>query len=320
MIAAPTTAQDTVITSSASDPEARLKKQGQILDFTGVELKLRSALGKDETIPAARVVEIQTAWTPAHQQGNAERLAGNLDAAIAAYRQAKRDESRPWAVRQTMAELAGTYLEAGRIDNAGDEFLAIVASDPATPHYDIVPIAWRVPIADAALDARAQQWLEAKQFSAARLLGASWLLAGPQRSVAIAALDELTKNADPRIAGLALIQLWRTKLITARPADVAPWQSQLERMPSEIQATGWYVLGDVLSRQDQPERAALAYLKVPVLFGRQRGMAADALLAAGKQLEKMGRRDEAAGLYREVMRDFGHLAAAREAETRLKGK
>jgi tetratricopeptide (TPR) repeat protein len=313
LVAGAAAAQDTVIAASASDPAARVKRTGQILDYTGAELKLRTSLGLDETIPASRVVEFQTKWTPSHQEGDAARTKGQLDEAVAAYRLALAEERRPWARRRIAAELAGAYLEAGRIESAGDEFLAIVASDPATMHFDIIPIAWRPGPPGAALERHASGWLQRAQAPVARVLGASWLLAGPRRVEAIAALEQLVKSTDSRVAGLAAIQLWRTRLITATAADVAAWRGQLEKMPPEIQAAGWYVLGDVYARLDQPDQAALAYLKAPIVFRSQRAMAADALLAAGRQLEKMGRRDQAAGLYRELARDFAHLPAAREA-------
>jgi tetratricopeptide (TPR) repeat protein len=310
-------AQDTVITSTAADLAARIKKPGQILDYTGTELTLKTTFGTTERIPAARVVGIQTTWTPSHVAGTAARAAGKLDEVIAAYREAKREEKRPWAVRQIVAELSGTYLEAGQIESAVGEFLTIAANDPATIHFDVIPIAWRAAPPDAALEARAAQWLAAEKLPAARLLGASWLLSTGQRVAATAALEEQARSSDPRIAGLAQVQLWRTKLVTAKPDEISRWLMQLEKMPPDIQAAGWYVLGDLFSRQNQPEQAALAYLKVPLLFREQRAPAADALLAAGKQLEKMGQPGQAAGLYRELLRDFAHLSVAGEAQTRL---
>src|SRR5437867_3772968 len=74
--------QDIVIVSSASDSAARIKKAGQILDYTGLELKLRTTLGIEETIPAGRVVEIQTRWSPVHEAGRTARSEGRLDDAI----------------------------------------------------------------------------------------------------------------------------------------------------------------------------------------------------------------------------------------------
>jgi tetratricopeptide (TPR) repeat protein len=311
-------AQDTVITSSASDPAARIKKQGEIVEYTGAELTLKTTFGTTERIPAARVVEIKSAWTPAHQTAIAARSKGRLEEAIEAFREAKREEMRPWAQRQIMAELSGTYLEAGQIDAAGNQFLEIVLADPATIHFDVIPIAWRAAPPDPVLEARAGQWLASKKLPAAQLLGASWLLSGGQRVAATATLEELTKSSDSRIAGLAQIQLWRTKLVTAKPEEISRWHAQLEKMPREIQAAGWYILGDLYARQTRSEQAAIAYLKVPLLFREQRAMAADALLAAGKQLEKMGEASQAAGMYRELVRDFAHLPAAAEAQTRLK--
>lgn len=304
---APVTAEDLVIIASASDPALRLKKPGQILDYTGEELTLRNSLGTTERIPARRVLEVKTVWPAGYEAARVARLNGDLDNAIAAFQQAKRAESRPWARRQISADLAGAYLEADRVVAAVDEFLPIAAADPATPHWNVVPIASRPPPSNAALESRAAQWLADDRAEAARLLGASWLLAGGKRAAAIAALEALASSSDSRIAALASIQLWRTKVVTAKPADAVRWQAHLTTLPSETQATGWFVLGEVFARHDQPEAAALAYLRVPLLFREQRLLSADALLAAGRQLEKMGRANEAAGLYREVERDFAHL-------------
>jgi thioredoxin-like negative regulator of GroEL len=308
--------QDTVITSTATNPSGRIKRQGTILDYSGTELRLKTTLGAEETIPAARVIEIKTTWPAAYNTARDARTAGRIDDAIASLRQAKRDERRPWAVRQIMAELAGCYLEAGRIDNAGDEFLALAASDPATRHLDVLPIAWRAAPPDVALEARATAWLSARDNPLAQLLGASWLLSTGKRGEAAAVLAELSRSSEARVAGAASIQLWRTKLVTATPGEVVRWQAQLEAMPTEIQAAGWYVLGEFFSRQSQPDQAAIAYLKVPILFREQRALAADALLAAGGQLESL-RPAQAAALYREVARDFPHLRTAREAQARL---
>lgn len=310
-------AEDVVFIASTSDPTLRLNKPGHIVDYTGNELTLRSALGTTERIPASRVLEIKTVWPADFEVGRAAHLKGDVEDAIAAFQQAKRAESRPWALRQISADLAGAYLEVDRIAAAVDEFLPIVAADPATPHWNVVPIASKPPPPDVELESRAAQWLADERSEAARLLGASWLLAGGKRTAAIAALDKLATSSDSRIAALATIQRWRTKVITAKPADAARWQAHLTTLPAKTQATGWYVLGDVLARQDEPEAAALAYLKVPLLFREQRQLAADALLAAGQQLEKMGQISQAAGLYREVARDFAHLPAAEEAQSRL---
>lgn len=314
-------AEDSVLITS-SDGRTPAQRQGQIVEFTGAELRLKSSAGREERIPASRVVEVRTTWTVDHLIGRERRKAGQLDEAIDAFQQAKEKETRPWARRQIMSEIAGCHAENGRFDLAGDEFLRIVVSDPTTRHFDVVPIPWRVFAPDAALETRAETWLAAgDKLPAAALLGASWLLSTSRRAEAIARLEELAQRRggqdNVRIAMLAEVQLWRTKLVTAKIEDVARWRKALEQMPAEIQACGWFVVGEAFSRLKEPEEAALAYLRVPLVHGQQRPMAAEALVAAAKELETLKRTEQAAGLYREVVSDYATCPAAAEAQARL---
>jgi tetratricopeptide (TPR) repeat protein len=315
-------AQDAVIVIG-SDGKTPVTRQGQIIDYTGTELRLKTAAGREEPIPAARVLEVKTEWVADHLQGIELQKSGKLAEAIRGFQQAKEREPRAWARRQIMAELTSCYAESGRFDQAGDEFLAIVAGDPATRHLAVMPLAWRPFPPDAALESRAAAWLSSgAKTPAASLLGASWLLSTSRRAEAIAALEQLAvargKGEDTRLASLADVQLWRTKLVTAKPDEVARWKAAVVQMPAEIRACGWFVIGEALARQGQPEEAALAYLRVPLIHGQQRVMAADALVAAGKQLESLKRTQQAAGLYREVLSDYAACPAATEASSRLK--
>jgi tetratricopeptide (TPR) repeat protein len=317
-------AQDAVIIAG-QEGRPPVTRRGEIVELTGTELRLKTAAGRIEPIPRERVVELTTKWTEAHAHGDALRQAGKLDEAITAYQQAKEQESRPWARRQIAAAMVGCYVESGRFDLAGDEFLTIVAADPTTQHFDVIPLAWRSFPPDAVLEARAEKWLAAGQRNpVAALLGASWLLSTSRRAAAIEVLEELSSRRglgeDQRLAQLANVQLWRSKIVTAAAGDVSRWKAAVERMSAETQGSGWYVVADALARLGQHEEAALAYLRVPILHGQQRVMAADALVAAGKQLESLGRSAQAAGLYREVLRDFAFTPAAGEAKARLAAK
>lgn len=314
-------AQDTVLITS-TDGKSQLTRQGEIVDYTGTELKLKTLAGREEPIAASRVIEIKTTWLADHLRGRELHRAGKLDDAVTAFQQAKEREKRPWARRQIMAELVECHVERGRFDQAGDEFLRIAAEDPATPHMAVMPLPWRAMPPDAALEARAATWMSAgSKIPAASVLGASWLLTTSRRGEAIAALSQQSlKRAapdDPRLAMLADIQLWRTKIVTAKSEEVARWQAAIEKMPTEVQASGWFVVAEARARLRQAEEASLAYLRVPLVHGRPRVMAADALVAAGEQLETLGRTDQAAGLYREVLADYATCPAASEAQARL---
>jgi tetratricopeptide (TPR) repeat protein len=314
-------AEDTVTILTGKDAKTRTNRTGEIVEYTGESLQLKSSSGRVETIPTPRIVDIRTKWTLTHERGDSLRAEGNLEEAISVYKQAKRDESRTWARRKIMAELVACYAELGRFDFAGDEWLAIVSSDPLTMHYEVIPVAWHFLPPNAALESRAAGWLNRKE-PAAQVLGASWLLTGPQRSAATMALEALLTNkaVDPRIRSLAQIQLWRIRLVSAKLDEVQRWQSAIEQMPSEIRASGYFVVGEALSRLEQPDGSALAYLRVPLVHHQQRVMAADALLAAATQHKKLGRDEQAVGLYREVLSGYSRTAAAEEAKARLEKK
>ena len=88
-------------------------------------------------------------------------------------------------------------------------------------------------------------------------------------------------------------------------------------MPPETRPLGYYCVGEAFARHNQAEKAALAFLRIPILYPRTRPLAAEALLAAATQLEKMQQREEAAGLYREILSDYATLPAATVARQRL---
>jgi tetratricopeptide (TPR) repeat protein len=317
----PCSAEDSVTILTGKDAKTRTNRVGEIVEYTGESLQLKSLSGRVENLPAARVVDIRTTWTLTHERADSLRAEGKPDEAVIAYKLALREESRSWARRKIMSELVACYAETGRFDLAGDEWRTIVKSDPATRYYNVIPVAWSSIPPDAPLQTRAAAWLNGKE-PAAQVLGASWLLAGTQRSAAITALDSLasSKTIDPRIRSLAQIQLWRTKLVSATMQEVQRWQSAIEQLPSEVRASGYFVVGEALARLEQPEEAALAYLHISVVHNEQRVMAAEALLAAAKVHDKLGREEQAVALYREVLSGYSRTAAAEEAKARLEKK
>jgi tetratricopeptide (TPR) repeat protein len=314
----PCFAVDAVTVLTGKDAKTRAHRTGEIIELTGESLQLKTSSGRVETIPAARVLEIRSPWTPAYDRGEALYAQGKSKEAIHAYKQALRDEPRTWARRKIMAELVVCYAETGQMDFAGNEWLAIVSSDPRTLFYDVIPVAWSPLPPNAELQTRAASWLHGKA-PPAQVLGASWLLGGAQRGEALAVLEDLvsSKTVDSRIRSLAQIQLWRTKLVSVKLEELRHWQSTIEEMPAEVRATGYFVAGEALARLGEPEAAALAYLHVPLMHGRQRVMAADALVAAAMQHEKLGRTEQAAALYREVLSGYSRTAAAEEAKAWL---
>ena len=315
LVSWPLAAEDRVVVRGRR-PEERVQKRGEIVDWIAGQLRLRGALDREESIPSERILEVDSSWSEAEQTARRLQREQKLDEAITAFYAAKAEESRPWAARRISAYLSVALLESGQAHLAGDEFLTISTVDPATHLFDAIPLAWRNGRVDGLTLAKARGWL-GQDSATARLLGASWLLSTELQPQAIAELERLRTNADRRIAAAAEIQLWRTRIVTVKPDEIARWQSAAGKVPSELRGVAWFQIGEALARQGQAEEAALAYLQTALRYGRQRAMAADALVAAAGQLEKLKRTDEATGLYREVVRDYPATSAAEAARGRL---
>lgn len=315
-ICASATAADVVFVKSTKPGQPPVQRQGEILDLAGNQLLLRGLSGANETISLEQVSSWKTSWPQSKDQADALLNDKKFPEAAALYQRAREEDQRPWARRQITGRLVETNAATGNIAAAADEFLILVASDPETSFWEIAPLGWRAAD-DPNLLNRAAQWIRDVRNPAKQLLGASWLLAGAQRAEALTVLQTLSTGSNKRIASLAAIQLWRTRIVTSPPDEPARWLAAVERLPTEVRPIGYFCIGEAFARHNQPEQAALAQLRIPILYAGNRPLAAEALLAAAGQLEKMGRREQAAGLYREVLTDHAALPAAQLAQRQL---
>jgi tetratricopeptide (TPR) repeat protein len=305
-------AADVVRIAPAKGEGAAFGIEGQILDYTGREIVIRPDRGTERRFPADRVVEIQTAWPSGYEEGLRALASGDFAAAQEHFIAANRAESRTWARRLALAGLAEAMLGLVRTDQAGEVVLAILASDPTSPHLDLLPLAWS---GDAEVPPqKAQAWLAQPDFPAANLLGASYLLSTAKQMDAAEALRRLTAVSDARIAALAEAQLWRTRIATADAAEVERWQTAIERMPTELRAGPYFVVGEAWRRLGRQDEAALALLRVPVHAPEKSGLAARALLAAAESLRDAGHSDEALRIAREILRDHAETPSAKTAK------
>ena len=62
---------------------------GEILDYTGSELKLMTAAGREETIPGSQIQSVETSWSDAQMAADKKRESGDFQAALDEYRQAQ---------------------------------------------------------------------------------------------------------------------------------------------------------------------------------------------------------------------------------------
>jgi len=293
-------AEDTIAYRGGKENKQTIRRSGTIEDYSGAGLVLVTPQGKKETIPLEKLVEFHTHSTAEEQLGDKLKREGKLKDAIEAYQKAKRAERRVWVLRRISSHFVDCLDASRQIDQAGTEFLSILASDPETPYFGSLPLAWRNPPVDGPAVTQAGKWMASSSQPAAVLLGASWLLAGSERAKAISTLKTLSSDLDPRIAHLAAAQLWRTQLVTASLSDAQKWQQQIERMPAELRAGPLLILGDAYARLDKPDGAVLVYLQIHLVNDQRQSLAVEGLASAAKLLEKLKRPDDASRLYREL--------------------
>jgi tetratricopeptide (TPR) repeat protein len=296
--------------------EGRIR--GEIVDYTGRELRIQNAAGRERSIPAAQVERIETSRSPEQIAGDELFEQGDFRGAIARYRTALEAarEPREWVRRQILAQIVWSQRNLQEWDQAGEYFLILLASDPTTPDFACLPLAWIDEKPRLEVERKAQAWLANDQQPAAVLMGASHMLSTSNRPQALAKLKGLLASSDPRIAWLAYVQLWRAGSNNASPEQRQSFARRIESSDESLRAGAYFVLGRALAPQ-QPEDAAIALLKLPVLYDRENRLAAIALLDAGECLERLARPAQAMGLYRELDERFAQAPAADEARRRL---
>ncbi len=289
---------------------------GEITEYNGQQLTLRTA-GRDKTIPSSQVDRVDTDWPVA--QRKAEQLADDAQfaAAIQQYRPAFAQEKRRWVQRKMLADIVWCYRNAGNIEAACSTFLQLLADDRETQYFDAIPLSWQPHEPAASLRQRANGWLGSENGPAESLLGASWLLSTSDRTKAIDALRRLARHPDQRIAQLARAQLWRTEVVQTDEDRVRLWQTQIDQIPVALRAGPYFLLGRAHARLDQRDQAALAFLRIPVLYDRDRTLTQSALLAAARTLDAEPSPDEAVRLYQQAIQVDDSTAAAQQAKTRL---
>lgn len=316
LIAAAAHGEDVVHVSIGENTRSKARLTGEVLDYTGKTLLVRLPGGIERAFPADRVHSVETTRTPEHVA--ADKLVGQQpEAALAQYRRALDKEERRWVRREIMARMVSCSQNLDDTPSAVQFFTLLVQSDPHTPHFDCIPLAWLPRPSSPAVVEAALKWMARDDDPIAGLLGASHLLMSPHRPAAAERLRTLSYIADARVASLARGQAWRGSFATASEAQVANWAADVEKAPQSLRAGPYFVLGAAFSAKHQPARAALAYLRVPIHYPHNRSLAGRALLEAGRELERIGQTDEAASLYREVASAHAQTPLAEEAQQRL---
>ena len=315
-LSVPLNAQDVVFLQADQPGVTPRKKSGQILDYTARQLVLRQSSGREVALEASQVLEVKTKKLPTHVKADQAFAEQRLREALDLYREAAKEEDRTWVRHEIKAMQVWCYRHLGSFDGAAKVFLAILQEEPQMRHFDAIPLAWTSVRLTSTAKQVGEAWLTAADNSIATLIAASWLLTTPG-SGGRNALRRLANVKDARVAFLARAQQWRTKVVSAKRKDVSQWQEVVRRMPSALRAGPYYVVGRTLTRLDDHEHAAIALLRIPILYPRQRALSVQALMSVARSLESVKREEQAVSIYRELLIDYPEAGLRSEIEQRL---
>jgi tetratricopeptide (TPR) repeat protein len=320
VVAPPDTHGEDRVTVQRAGATGSMTITGEVEDFTARRLTLRIQDGAvRRSFPTEDVVSIETHRSEPHRQGLEALAAGRFADAESLLAAAINKDVRRWVQQDLYADLVRCALRRGDRRAAGNWFVRMIAQEPSSRHWGTAPLVWSAEEINGELREAATGWL-ASSDDGVRLPGASILLLDVQHSnSAQRALDDLSRSPDLPLQSLAQAQLWRLRLAAGdvSASELQVWRQGVESMPATIRAGPMYLIGRASAARSDLEQAAADWLWLPLVYDDDAGLAARACVDAADALSRLGRRDEAAGLYREAIDRFGWSPAARDAQQRL---
>lgn len=294
---------DVVVLRRPDRPGETMERKGFIRSWRGDELELETG-DSTRKIDGNDIVQVRTVWPEGYEEAMQRIRQRDFAGALAPLSAAIDAETRPWA-SAILREQYLTLLEySGDVRGAAEQFLQILSADSATRHFPSIPLAWDNSATPAGIAPLATRWIQSP-VPTIRLLGASWLVGSPDREKALATLQELSRDLEPRIAFLATAQVWRSEWVTADASAVERWAGTIQRMPAPLRPGPLMMLGAARRRLGQTDKALLCLLQVPILHSARLRLARAGLQQAAEWMESEGRQSDANRLRAELARDFG---------------
>lgn len=292
---------------------------GTVIDWNGSRLRMKAGSDVRE-FDASRVADVVSPRLATHVAGLKALDEGRVDEAHTSLTKALVEEPRQWMRREILAAIVRADLAREDRASAGKNFLALLDSDPKTRHFNLIPLDWQTNAPTGALSSAARGWMQGNASDTSKLLAASVLLFDPVTGKnAEETLDRLARSLDPKIYTLARAQLWRQQIARgAVPAgEIERWEDRIKEIPEPLRGGAYYQIGRGWSARGNPERAAAAFLWLPLVYDGDAGLASSAAVLAAEELTKFGRTADAVQLYREVLTRWPQTSAAGRAKAQL---
>lgn len=299
---------------------SRTTLYGRIDDYSNGMLTLRMLnSGTKKVIPLGDVINVETPLVEPHIKGLKAFRENRLDDARRFLATAIQEETRRWVHQDILALRVQVESRAGDHTAAMAQFAKLIRLDPKTRHFHLIPLVWHNRVTNGREQSAARTLLTETE-PANRLMGASLLLSDPKNSWSgQSELESLAGSGRPHLVHFARAQLWRLELAKAAPGDalILDMNLRIRSMPDATRAGPYYLLGQTHLRRHEYDKAALAFLRLPLVHDTDHRLAGRACLEAAEALASAGRVVESRTLYREVATRFSDTPSARHANSAL---
>lgn len=285
----------------------RTKYVGLVVDFDAQSVRLKVSGERIVEIVTKRVLRINTTHVPS--QAIADRYFANRQfrEAFTEYQKSSLMEKRAWVSSEISAQMIYCLRAENKIVQATQKFIDYFQERPASRFLHCAPTCW-VPV-QLTLE---QEKLFVKMLAGnplEQLIGASWLLSGSKREPAVSVLQSLAGTAggnplEVHVGRLATAQLWRTQIPRVKNTQLQEINQLVHDSPGHERLGIYLVRGRVFKQLGQFDRAALDFLKIPILYPHNYQESAYALDHAARVLAKNQNPATARLVMRELARDY----------------
>lgn len=286
----------TVISQAAAGWEQPrpVELSGRVQSFDRGALTLLGADGQLRSIDSLQVQAVRFQWSHAAVAAAMELFEQRkYRESITALNAARQTDTPRWQQQFVIGYMIQAALALGSTRTAGVLFLDLAASQPPPLVYADMPLCWTVREPDKLTLESAKQWL-VSDVEEAKLLGASWLLLGPERDMASKVLSQLQSSQNPLVAELAATQAWRLVAPPETLKRLDAWLAFRDRMLQPLQLGPTEFLADRLQRVGETDLAIEQWMRIATLHADRYDRGRSALTAAAASLTRAGRATEAA--------------------------
>jgi tetratricopeptide (TPR) repeat protein len=264
------------------------------------------------------VIEVQIENDPVLAEFNALRKKGDTVKAEDALRRAIAAQRIGWLAERYRVELMESQLADGRLAQAIATYLDIMRANPDSNRYARMPL----PVygheenqaALRVLEKAAAGTAQAPPLLTRTLMGG--LLAAEGRPK-----DAETYLSMVRAAGEAqapyLAQILTAEIAIAQKKYREAWEGlekAVRAMPEELLPRADFVLGVAYANGGEPQQAAVAFLRAPLMFQNESpAIQSECLYQGALCCDKAGLREQAAGLRRDLAQRFPSSCRARQS-------